>query len=461
MSTLLYLLATAVLILLNAFFVASEFAIVKVRPTRLEQLVREGDGRARLALRITGRLDQYLSANQLGVTLASLALGWIGEPAVAHVIEPHLSWLGDHANLGAHAVSVAIAFLVIAALHTIIGELSPKWLAIQKTEAVTLHTVRPLHAFFLVAWPIIWLLTTAARGFVRLLGLKPIAAAEMAHTSEELRMLLAKSPAGLDADLRRMLVRVFDLRRRTARHVMSLRVDAATLRADMTIEEAVRIVADAGYSRYPVLDAQGKEVMGYLHLRDLFEVLSGRRKAKKVAELLRQPIYARESTSVEQLRQRMQARQVPVAIVRSDAGEFVGIVTMEDLLEEIVGEIRDENDDEVAPIHRRGSGIVDVDGRVLLADLEREAHIVLKPEMKDVETVGGYMLARLERPPYTGESVECEGFTLVATDVAGRRVRRVRFVPAPTSTEGESATRTPGGFPGADTTGDRNAVSGG
>ena len=458
MSTALYLLGTAVLILLNAFFVASEFAIVKIRPTRLEEMIRQGDARARLALRITGKLDAYLSANQLGITLASLALGWIGEPAIAHLIEPRLGALGSWSGIGAHGIAIGIAFFVITSLHTVIGELAPKSLAIQRTESVTLHTVRPLHFFYLLMWPAIWFLNALANAFVRLLGLRPVGEDEIAHTSEELRMLLARSPAGLDPEMRRMLVRVFDLRRRTARHVMSLRVDAATLRADMTIEEAVRVVADAGYSRYPVLDAAGKEVMGYLHLRDLFDVLSGRRKAKKVAELLRQPIYARETTSVEQLRQRMQARQVPVAIIRSDAGEFVGIVTMEDLLEEIVGEIRDENDDEVAPIHRRGSGIVDLDGRVLLADLEREVHIVLKPEMKVVETVGGYMLARLERPPLAGETVECEGFTLVATDVAGRRVRRLRIVPAPTErADGEPGP--PGGYSGADTTGERNAIT--
>lgn len=453
MSTVLYLIATAILILLNAFFVASEFAIVKIRPTRLEELTRQGDARARLALRILGRLDAYLSANQLGITLASLALGWIGEPAIAHVIEPRLHVLGGWAGAASHAIAVTIAFFVITTLHTVVGEQAPKLLAIERTESVTLHTARWLHVFYLVMWPAIWFLNTLANAFVRLIGLHP-SGHEVAHTSEELRMLLAKSPAGLDPEMRRMLVRVFDLRRRTARHVMSLRVDAATLRADMGIDEAVRIVSDAGYSRYPVLDAQGKEVMGYLHLRDLFDVLSGRRKAKKVAELLRQPIYARESTSVEQLRQHMQARQVPVAIIRSEAGEFVGIVTMEDLLEEIVGEIRDENDDEVAPIHRRGSGIVDVDGRVLLADLEREVHIVLRPEIQEVETVAGYMLARLERPPAAGESVECEGLTLVATDVAGRRVRRVRIVPAPAADGG-----TPGGFPGADGSGERQGIS--
>src|SRR6185295_6559605 len=170
-------------------------------------------------------------------------------------------------------------------------------------------------------------------------------------------------------------------------------------------------------------------VLGYLHLRDLFEVLAGRRKATRVAELIRKPIFARENTSVERLRVEMQARQIPVAIITSADNEFVGLVTIEDLLEEIVGEIRDENDEEVPPIHRRGGGIVDVDGRVLLADLERDAGIVLAPEVKTVETVGGYIIARLEHPAVTGERVECEAHTLVVTDVAGRRVRRVRIVP--------------------------------
>lgn len=430
MTTAIYLVCTLLLVLLNAFFVASEFAMVKIRPTRLEQLIREGNSRAVLALKISHHLDAYLSANQLGITLASLALGWIGEPAIAHWLEPHLAGLGTMAGVGAHGIAVGIAFVVITSLHTVIGELAPKSLAIQRTEQVTLLTVWPLHAFYLMMWPFIWALNSMANAFIRLFGLKPASESDMAHTSEELRLLLTRSPAGLDPALRGMLVRIFDLRRRTARHVMSLRSDASTLRANMTIDEAVRLVADAGYSRYPVLDEPGKNVLGYLHLRDLFEVLSGRRKAKRVAELLRKPIFARESTSVERLRREMQARQIPVAIINNAAGEFVGLVTIEDLLEEIVGEIRDENDEELPSIHMRGAGIIDVDGRMLLADLERDAGIVLVPEVKTIETVGGYMLARLERPPEAGERIECEGYTLVATDVAGRRVRRVRIVPA-------------------------------
>jgi CBS domain containing-hemolysin-like protein len=437
-STAFYLGLTLVLVLANAFFVASEFAIVKMRPTRLEQLVRDGDGRAKRALHISQRLDAYLSANQLGITLASLGLGWIGEPALARLIEPALGGLSRFAHVGAHAIAFGIAFFVITALHTVVGELAPKTLAIQRTERVTLWTAGPLHVFYVMMWPAISLLNWLANGFVRIFGLHPAREEEMAHTSEELRLLLTQSPAGLDAELRGMLVRIFDLRRRTARHVMSLRVDAATLRASMTVDEAVRVVAEAGYSRYPVLDDATKEVIGYLHLRDLFDVLSGRRKAKRVAELLRKPIFAKESTTVERLRLEMQAQQIPVAIVTSRAGEFVGIVTMEDLLEEIVGEIRDENDDEVAPIQRRGSGITDVDGRVLLADLERDAGIVLAPTIESVETVGGYMIARLGHPPEFGETTDCEEHTLVAIDVVGRRVRRVRIVPAvdPTAPRG-------------------------
>ena len=158
-------------------------------------------------------------------------------------------------------------------------------------------------------------------------------------------------------------------------------------------------------------------------------MLAGRRKARTVAELLRKPIFAKEDTSVERLRLEMQARQIPVAVVTSPSGEFTGLVTIEDLLEEIVGEIRDENDEELPPLHRRGGGIVDIDGRVLLTDLERDAGIVLRPEAKGVETVGGYILARLGHPAGAGERLECEGWTLVVTDVAGRRVRRVRVVP--------------------------------
>jgi len=428
MDTLLYLLGTLILVLLNAFFVAAEFALVKVRPTRLEQLIRGGDARARLTLQMYQRLGAYMSATQLGITLASLGLGWIGEPAIAHLLEPVFARLGAWAQPAAHGTSIVIAFLFITALHTIVGELAPKSLAIRRAEPVALSSARLLHFFYILAWPIIWLLNTGAVAFLKLLGLEPAGEEDIIHTSEELRMLLTKSPAGLDPALRSMLVRIFDLRRRTARHVMSLRVDAATLSAKMTIDEAVKVAGDAGYSRYPVLDDTGK-VLGYLHLRDLFDVLSGRRKASRVAELLRKPIFARETTSVERLRLEMQARQIPVAIILSPDDEFVGLVTIEDLLEEIVGEIRDENDEEVPPILRRGGGIIEVDGRVLLVDLERDAGIVLTPAVKTIETVGGYILARLEHPAQIGERVECEGWTLVVTDVAGRRVRRVRVVP--------------------------------
>jgi CBS domain containing-hemolysin-like protein len=430
MTEVVYLFLALLLVLANAFFVASEFAIVKMRPTRLEQLVKQGDARARLALRISQRLDAYLSANQLGITLASLALGWIGEPAIAHILIPVFERVGLHTRFSHHAIALAIAFFIITALHTILGELVPKSLAIQRTERIALLTAYPLHGFYLLMWPVIAALNGAANAVIRLFGLRPASEEDVTHTSEEVRMILMARPAGLDPDLRTLIVRIFDLRRRTARHVMSLRVDAATLRADMTVTEAVGVAGDAGYSRYPVLDESGKTVLGYVHLRDLFDVLSGRRKASRVAELLRQPLFARESISVERLRREMQTRQVPLAIITTPEGEFIGLVTIEDLLEEIVGEIRDEGDEEVPPIHRRGAGILEVDGRVLLSDLEREAGVTLRPEVKTVETVGGYVLARLERPPVSNERVESEGYTLIAFDVVGRRVRRVRIVPS-------------------------------
>jgi CBS domain containing-hemolysin-like protein len=425
------ILGTLALILANAFFVASEFAMVKIRPTRLEQLVKEGHVRARLALRISQRLDAYLSANQLGITLASLALGWMGEPAIADLVTPLFAFLGEGARISAHGVGLVIAFFVITSLHTILGELAPKSLAIQKTEQIALLTAVPLHVFYVMMWPIIWVLNTSANGVVRIFGLAPAREQESKHTSEELRLLLTQRPAGFDAELRRMLVRIFDLRRRTARHVMTLRADAITLTADMSIAESVAIAGEAGYSRYVVLDAVGTKVLGYVHLRDLFNVLSGRRKARRVAELMREPLFTRESTSVERLRREMQARQTPLSVITASSGEFVGVVTMEDLLEEIVGEIRDENDVELPPIHERGGGVLDVDGRLLLEDLERETGIKLLPEQREVETLGGYVLARLKRPPGPEEHVDVEGYTIIPIDVVGRRIRRVRLVPVP------------------------------
>lgn len=429
----LLLITTIALVLANAFFVASEFAIVKIRPTRLEQLVREGKGRAKLALRMSRRLDAYLSANQLGITLASLALGWIGEPAIADLVEPLLDQLGGMATPVAHATALTISFVLITAMHTILGELAPKSLAIQRTEQVTLWTAYPLHAFYLLMWPFIYVLNGAANAIVRVFGLHPAGEDEVRHTSEELRMLLATPATGIDAELRRMLARVFDFRRRTVRHVMSLRSDIAVLHAHMTVKEAVQAAGDAGYTRYPVLDDEEKEVLGYVHLRDLFDVLRGAKRARMLSELMRKPIVAGESTSIEQLRKEMQKTQVPLSVVVTDDREFIGIVTIEDLLEEIVGEIRDEHDEEVPPIHKRATGLFEVGGRVLLADLEREAGIVLHPPVKRAETLAAYLLMRLGQTPQHGDAIECEGYTLVVADVVGKRIRRVRIVSRPES----------------------------
>ncbi len=422
MQTLLYFVITLALVLANAFFVASEFAIVKVRPTRLEQLIRGGDTRARLALDISHRLDAYLSATQLGVTLASLGLGWIGEPAIAHLVEPLFSALGRWAGGAAHVIGVVVAFIAITALHTIVGELAPKSFAIQRTEEMTLWAARPLWIFYHLAWPIIRLLNAGANGFVRLLGVKPAAKEELLHTSEELRILLTKSPAGLDPALRSMLVRIFDLRRRTARHVMTLRSDVQSMRAKMTIEEAVRFALDAGYSRYPVLDEAGT-VLGYLHLRDLFEVLAGRRKATRVAELLRKPIFAREDTSVERLRLEMQARQTPVGIITSATSEFVGLVTIEDLVEEIVGEIRDEH--EKAEVVRENDHTYVVPGNMDVDRLDELFHV--RPDGHEATTVAGLVSEIVGRIPGAGEVVEDDGLRFEILASTDRRIERLRI----------------------------------
>lgn len=421
------LVASLVLVLANAFFVASEFAIVKIRPTRLEQLARRGDARARAALDITRRLDAYLSANQLGITLASLALGWLGEPAFARLLMPLFARLGHGAVWASHGVAVVMAFVIITFLHTVLGELAPKSLAIQRTEPVALWTARPLHVFYVLAYPIIWTLNAAAAFSLRLLRLRPLSEAERLHSPEELRLVLrhvAMEPGAL-----RLIDRVFDYSRRVARHVMTLRRDVVVLETGRTFEENLARVLHNQYTRYPLIDSDTDEVIGYVHLKDLMAALAeGSR--PPVRDIARHPVFATESTPLEDIRRALQRQRTHLAIIVNARGAFTGIVTLEDLLEEFVGEILDEQDvGEVPPIVRAPDGSFECDGRVTLDVAERELDLRLEDAPDGVETLGGYVMARLAAVPKPGDEVRANGFMLTVLEVRDRRARRLRGRP--------------------------------
>ena len=435
------LIITALLIFANAFFVAAEYAIVRVRPTQLEQLAAGGDAKAATAVHITRQLHRYISASQLGVTLASLGVGWIGEPVVAAQLVRHFPHLFSFTDKTVHAVATAIAFAVITLLHVVIGELAPKTFAIQRAVPVARWLSQPLHVFYLAMMPFIWVINTLGHLILRIFGLNPSSGNETQHTAEELRMILSRSPGTLDPHIRQMLVRVIDFRRRKAQHVMTLAADVITIRANQTIEAALRMALENRFTRYPVLDAEGRRVIGFVHIQDLFAAASGLRRSSRLIELMREPIYAQFDTPIDRIRVEMQSRQLHLAIVSAPDRNFAGIVTLEDLLEEIVGEIRDESDVEVPPIARRAEDVVEASGRVLLEDLERETGFAIRPVEPDAETLASFVTKRTEGLPRVGDRVETEDYVIVVIEMAPKRVLRVRILrkekEEPSSTETE------------------------
>ncbi len=424
------LLLAALMVVANAFFVASEFAIVKIRPTRVRELVATGGRRASILFGITRHLDKYLSANQLGITLASLGLGWLGEPALAHLFEPWLGWLGGAANVTAHSLALGLSFGAITFMHTVLGELAPKSLALQRTEPVALWTAAPLRVFYLAAFPIIWALNTAANLCLRLAGLRPASGAERLHSSDELRLVLQH--VELDPGARRLIDRVFDYTHRVARHVMTLRRDVVVLEEGRPFRENIDVALDNQYTRYPLLEPGSDRVIGYIHMKDMMAALASGREPERMRELAREPIYCSEETPSEWLRREFQRRRVHMSIVLGAEGRFVGVVTLEDLLEEFVGEIQDEQDaGELQPIVRGAEGRFEVDGRLTLDVAERELGVELPEMPPEIDTLGAYLQACLGQPLRPGCSLELGGFRFTTIEIRDGRVRRLRGEPLP------------------------------
>jgi CBS domain containing-hemolysin-like protein len=436
MTSSLALLLAAVMVLANAFFVASEFAIVKIRPTRVQELVKQGGARALLLSGVINRLDAYLSANQLGITLASLALGSLGEPALGPLIEPYVVGLGEWAGIASHTLAFGAGLVVLTFLHTTIGEQVPKVLALQIPEPVALWTAPPLRVFFIIAFPLIWTLNTASNLVLRLLGLRSATEAEMLHSPNELRLVLQH--VKLDPGARRLIDRVFDYTHRVARHVMTLRREVVSLTAGLPFEDNLKVALANQYTRYPLVDPRTDKVVGFVHLKDIVAALASARPPKHMREIARQPIYVSEDTRLEWLRREFQRKRVHIAVVLDGAERFVGIVTMEDLLEEFLGEIQDEQDvGEIPPIVKNPDGRFEADGRLTLDVAARELGLQLTPRQPDIETLGAFVEAELARPPLPGDVIEASGFRLMAGEIRDGHIRRVRGEPMPSEEEPE------------------------
>jgi CBS domain containing-hemolysin-like protein len=418
------LLASLALVLANAFFVASEFALVKIRPTQLTTLVAKKARGAKAAEAISEKIDAYLSANQLGITLASLALGWIGEPVFTSlmklVLRPLEGWTGPTS----HSVAVAGGFITITFLHVVLGELAPKSLAIQRTAGIALWTAIPLRVFYFAAFPIIWLFNGASRLVLRVARLQPASESEMVHSPEELRIVLRE--AEIEPGPRKLIDRIFDYTHRVARHVMTLRRDIAVLRASDPFDESVRVALNSQFSRYPVLDDRG-DVCGYVHFKDIAARLVSPERPADIRPIVREVIEVDETTPIEEVRRRFLRSRVHIAIVRDADKRFTGLVTLEDLLEEFVGEIRDEQDlEEVAPIIARSDGAIELDARLTLDVVARELGVELPDAPVEVETLGGYVRVRLgDVPIEIGKRTRSGELEIEVIDVRDGIIRRV------------------------------------
>jgi CBS domain containing-hemolysin-like protein len=417
--------SVVVLVLANAFFVAAEFALVGARRTRLDELAGAGDGKARLARRAVQSLDRYISATQLGITLASLGLGWIGEPALAGLIGGAFAWLPKSLGvIATHGVASAVAFIFITILHIVLGELVPKALALIYPEEVSRWVAAPLIGFgWLMAWPIALLNGTANR-LLRLMGIAPPGEHERLHSPEEIRMLVEQSTEGgsLLKEDARLLEGVFEFSEKTAQEVMTPRTQMIALDAALTVEQAADEVAQARRSRYPVYTDSLDEIVGVVHTKDILTALRAR-PHDTVQAIMRAPLFVPGTREVEDVLADMKRLKTHLAVVLDEYGGTAGLVTMEDLLEEIVGPIYDEYDrqDRVAA----GDGAARLDGAMPISEFNAKFDASL--DDTDYTTLGGYVFGQLGRLPRPGDRVTVMPHTFEVVEMDGRRVKSLRL----------------------------------
>lgn len=418
------LVAVVLLVLLNAFFVAAEFAIVKVRITQVAARSRAGDARARIAQHVTGHLDAYLSACQLGITLASLGLGWIGEPAIADLLEPAFVSAGVRDEVLLHTTSFAVAFGLITFLHIVFGELAPKSIAIRHAEDATLALARPLHWFYRAFRPAIVLLNGVANRMLKLAGFEPATGTEQAHSEAELREILAASGQGPREDRSRFLLNLFDLRALKASDVMTPAPRVVALDVRKPLEENVRAAEDAGYSRYPIVDGNLDNVLGMVHQKDIASrILRKDRPEQSLLDIKRDVQLVPDSQNAEALLQQLIRRGQHLAVVVDEHGRTVGLVTMEDLFEEVFGNIRDEFDEPEQSYKALPDGSWMVDGTMSLHDLDSLCGTRLR--RPGVSTLSGLVIEHAGRIPVAGETFRIDGLELTVREVGRRRVRSV------------------------------------
>jgi CBS domain containing-hemolysin-like protein len=415
--------AFAALIAFTAFFVASEFAIVKVRTTRIDQLIAEGNRKAIRAKKVISNLDEYLSACQLGITITALGLGWLGEPTVERMLHPLFERFNIEGNISS-LLSFIIAFSVVTFLHVVVGELAPKSIAIQKAEAITLNFSGPLIAFYRLMYPFIHTMNGTAQWLIRMFGFKPMSESEEAHSEEELRMILSDSlkSGEINQSEYKYVNKIFEFDDRIAREIMAPRTEMMTVDQDMTLREVLDVMGVEQYTRYPVTDGDKDHIIGLINMKNLLtayikDPLAGDR---PVTDFLLPIIRVIESIPISELLLKIQRERIHMAVLMDEYGGTSGLVTIEDILEEIVGDIQDEFDvDEVPDVQAIGEGHYIFDAKMLIEDVNDILGIHIDEE--DIDTIGGWFMAK-RFDIVKGEKMIEQGYEFLVKDMEGHHI---------------------------------------
>lgn len=418
-----------VLVLINGFFVAAEFALVSVRRTRIDQLANEGSKRGRLTQKVLKDLDLYIAATQLGITMASLGIGFLAEPAIEHTVRPTLlGW--NVAETSVTTISFIIAFTLSTALHIVFGELAPKSLALQRSEQVSLAVSIPMIVFATVFRPFIYVLNATGNGVVRLLGLRPVTGHHTAHSEEEIRMIVSASrqEGVLEEQEKELLNNVFDLSDTPVRGIMTPRVDMIAIEENAPLRRLMQLNEEHGYSRVPIYRDTTDNIIGVAYIGDILRHLD-HLDTVSVGQIARPTVFAPENMKVLDLFPLLQRAKTHMAIVVDEFGGTAGVVTLEDAVEEVVGEIYDENDDEedekLFTLLEDGSYLFDA--TINCSEVEKVLGVDLDDEIQgNYETLSGFLFHQFEYIPRQGEETTAAGWTFHVADADERRVLKIR-----------------------------------
>ncbi len=424
------LFAILAIVLANGFFVAAEFAFVKLRETQLEALVVAGHRRARLARHILQHLTSYLSATQLGITMASLGLGWLAQPVFMAMLSPLLAAVGVHSPHAQNSAAFVVGFSVATFLQIVLGELGPKWFAIQKSLPTALFVAAPLHWFYRLSYPFNWVLNQSAQWLLRRVGIEPSSSTRFVHSEEELRLMFGQRQIGGGTLGHTIVLNALDLSRHLVRNVMRPRQEIAALDTEATMSECLEIAEKTRYSRFPL--CQGGDFdksIGVVHFKDLFASSSKMARAADLARVARKLIYVPETTRLEKLLQLFLERKLHFAIVVDEYGGTLGMVTLENVLEELVGQIQDEFDQEKPLLVRLGENRWEIDGALPLHELAEVVGQDLSAE--GISTTSGWVTQRLGGFPKTGDLLTLGEYELRVEKTDGARVARLQLKRAP------------------------------